>query len=551
MRCATQVLLLCGALTSLHAHAFPARVDPAQIAMGELIYMSGIGPGRVPIQGVQPGVDVTLRGTDAACVNCHQRSGLGTHEGSAWIPPVAGRHLFRARVRGPHEQEVVALGGPRGRRGPYTQSTLALSIRSGLDADGRAFSDLMPRYSLDDEAMVALIAYLTQLGSHEPPGLTGGRLHFATVVTPDSDPVKRRGVLDVLQNFVAERNATPTRSGPLLGTTATQNPNGAPGLTNRHWDFQVWNLKGPPDTWGAQLERNFTAEPVFALLSGVGAGEWGPVDAFCERHGVPCLFPSAEAPVPSDQDFYSVYFSRGVLLEAQLIAGSIAEGQATPEALSVHQIFRAGDSGVAAAKALARELAVRHIRATSEAVPAAAPTGEVRQAVARSSGVSAVVLWLRPKDVAALANISPPKSRVYLSGLMSGGEHAPLQPAWRAQTRLSYPFELPQRRGAQLSYALGWFKFRRIPIVDMQAQSDAFLACTLLTDTLKLMAGEISAPFMIEQLRPLLEQRTLTGYYPRLGLAKGQHFASKGGYIVHFAGPEGSSLIPDSSWIVP
>jgi hypothetical protein len=49
----------------------------------------------------------------------------------------------------------------------------------------------------------------------------------------------------------------------------------------------------------------------------------------------------------------------------------------------------------------------------------------------------------------------------------------------------------------------------------------------------------------------MLEHRILTAYYPRLALAPNQRFASKGGYIVHFAEPRGTRLIADSGWIAP
>jgi hypothetical protein len=266
---------------------------------------------------------------------------------------------------------------------------------------------------------------------------------------------------------------------------------------------------------------------------------------------VPCFFPEVDVPVVSGQAFYSVYFSKGVLLEAQLIANSIASSGTPTRLTAVHQIYRHGDSGEVAAEALAKELAATNFAVSSEAVPTAATARALRETVGRVSAGSILVLWLRSSDVAALAGSGPPTSRLYLSGLMSGGEYAPLPASWRAHTRLSYPFELPQRRGVQLDYQLGWFAFRHIPIVDMQAQADTFLACTLLTDAFKLMAEDVSAPYLIEQLHGLLEHRTLTGYYPRLALANGQRFASKGGYIVHFQAPQGTAVVADTSWTVP
>ena len=46
--------------------------------------------------------------------------------------------------------------------------------------------------------MAALIAYLKSLDVRQVPGVTDTVLHFATIVTPDADPVKRAGMLDVL-----------------------------------------------------------------------------------------------------------------------------------------------------------------------------------------------------------------------------------------------------------------------------------------------------------------------------------------------------------------
>ncbi|MCU1276457.1 MAG: cytochrome, partial [bacterium] len=45
--------------------------------------------------------------------------------------------------------------------------------------------------------------------------------------------------------------------------------------------------------------------------------------------------------------------------------------------------------------------------------------------------------------------------------------------------------------------------------------------------------------------------RLVNAHYPRLGLAPGQRFASKGGYIVRLAQPSGARVAADGDWIVP
>jgi hypothetical protein len=49
----------------------------------------------------------------------------------------------------------------------------------------------------------------------------------------------------------------------------------------------------------------------------------------------------------------------------------------------------------------------------------------------------------------------------------------------------------------------------------------------------------------------MLDSRIVNGYYTRLGLAPGQRFASKGGYLVRFVGPTGGAIAADGDWIVP
>ena len=57
--------------------------------------------------------------------------------------------------------------------------------------------------------------------------------------------------------------------------------------------------------------------------------------------------------------------------------------------------------------------------------------------------------------------------------------------------------------------------------------------------------------YLIERVEEMLEHRLITGYYPRLALAPGQRFASKGGYIVHFTGNAGTRVTAEGDWTVP
>jgi hypothetical protein len=66
------------------------------------------------------------------------------------------------------------------------------------------------------------------------------------------------------------------------------------------------------------------------------------------------------------------------------------------------------------------------------------------------------------------------------------------------------------------------------------------------------MADSLVQPYLVELLQSSIEHRLInTGYFPHMVLGSNQHFASKGGYIVHFAEAGGTRLVADGDWIVP
>ncbi len=551
---ARRLALASACLLAGAAPAGPARAVPDDGA-GSSIYLRGVLGSGAPLQGTRGPGGAAATGADAACVNCHLRSGLGSVEGGQSIPPVTAEYLFHSRAHDASQPLLPYVEGLHGDRDPYTEATLARAIRDGLDSQGRPLSYLMPRFALGDQDMASLIEYLKTLSVRQVPGVTDTVLHFATIVTPDADPLKRRGVLDVLENYVLQKNLFPLKPSPRMLTSGKTQYAKSMYMANRHWALHVWELTGPARTWRAQLEKHLAEEPVYAVLSGVGGSNWAPVHEFCEQNALPCLFPNVEVPVVAERDFYPVYFSKGVLLEARLMAGAILAADDRPPA-AVEQVYRAGDSGEPAARALAAQLR-RHGISVHDTVVAAGARGRQVTAALRAAARrknargQALVLWLRSADVAALADVAPGGATVYLSGLMGGLERSPLPAGWRERALMTYPFDLPDRRGIRLDYPLGWFAFRHIPVVAEQAQVDTYLACSLLGDVLNRMADNFARPYLVEQLQDLLEHRLITGYYPHLSLASNQRFASKGGYVVHFRDPDGPALVAQGDWTVP
>jgi hypothetical protein len=518
------------------AHAAPA---------GESIYREGILPSGQPLSARRE-PDLPISGADAACTNCHRRSGLGEIEGRITIPPIAGAYLYHPRAKDRDDLDLPFVDGIRPDREPYTDATLARAIREGIVVDGRPLNLLMPQYALDDSDMAALLAYLKGLLPSKVPGVTDLVLHFATIVTPDADRTARKGMLDVLEQFFADKNAFVRAASPRLGSSHR--------LTfkaNRRWMLHVWDLTGPPESWEAQLRRDLEQQPVFAAVSGLGGKTWAPVHRFCEQASLPCLFPNVDLPVVAEHDFYSLYFSKGVLLESELLAHQLTDAKNRAAEVRVVQVYRAEDIGEPAAKALREAAAGSGLHIVDRRLSKTGDERQLKAAVQDLGAHDTLVLWLRPADIALLSRVSIRASDILVSGLMGGLGTAPVAGPWRAAVHMAYPFDLPEKRLIRMDYPLGWFAVRRIPVVAEQVQSDTYLACSLVSETLNHMADSFMRDYLVERVEGMLEHRIITGYYPRLALAPNERFASKGGYIVHFAQASGAQVSADTDWVVP
>jgi hypothetical protein len=257
-----------------------------------------------------------------------------------------------------------------------------------------------------------------------------------------------------------------------------------------------------------------------------------------------------ELPVVAENDFYTVYFSRGVLLEADLIATQLAGRK--DQLRRIVQVYRAGDIGEEASAALAAQPALRSLKVERRSLGGSAGNGvdlaQVLQAVGPND---ALVLWLRPNDLATLPTVASGAAATFMSGSMGGHEHAPVPQGWRAQLRMTYTIDLPNARNVRMNFPLAWFNIHHIPVVAERVQTDTYVACGIMAETLTDMLDSFVRDYLVERVEMMLSHRLVNGYYPRLSLAPSQRFASKGGYIVHFSEATGTKIEADGDWTVP
>jgi cytochrome oxidase Cu insertion factor (SCO1/SenC/PrrC family) len=540
------------------------------LARGRRIYRDGILPSGKPLRAAVAGGAV-VEEARLACAGCHRPSGHGGVEAGTLVPPVTAPALFgrpgasAAELLGKLYQEELAQASwtrlrsaATARRPAYTAATLAVAVGRGIDPAGRALDPLMPRYELDAGAMGDLAAYLRTLSAAPAPGVDAAVIHFALVVAGDVEPDRRQAMLDVAQAFVRSKNAETRR---LLARPAT-----SPGYrdeqrrTWREWVLDVWDLPGPPAGWAEELERRYRARPVFALLSGIAAGaaEWRPVHEFCERRGIPTLFPDTDLPVVSPAGAWTLYLSEGLALEGRSLAKYLA---GRPR---IVQVFRDGAAGATAAASLRAAMGAGAAAGRLTDVVLGAKAGRAAAPgflTARLAGQlpAALVLWLDEADVAALAPALTDGGRgtipeLYLSYSLLGEELPSLPDALCARTRLSYRFALPGSAAPGGYRARAWLLSHGVAGTRERIRLDTLFAFGMAADALERLTGNFSRAYFVETIERETERTANPGVYPRLGLGAGQRFAAKGCYLVRLAagGPAARpALAAEGDWIVP
>lgn len=353
-------------------------------APGERIYRDGVLPNGERLIGRVSG-DVPLAGDHAACVGCHRRSGQGLADSEVLVPAVTGPALLTSReprradlLRGlyqeVHSAPVWAQERSPKARPAYTLETFKAALRNGVDPTGRALSEAMPRYAIDDGAAEDLFAYLNQLGAGSAPGVTETAIDFATISAGPVDPRVETAMLAVMQAYITRFNHEVARERDRPAFSPYYKSELRTAL--RSWRLHLWKLDGDPATWPDQLARHYEATPVFSVLAGIAAGPWDPIAAFCEQVGVPCLFPNTNLPPTGPPSYETLYLSRGVAQEAEALAQYlVAQSQAT----CVLQLIRDDPEAVRAAASGAGQVTTN-----------TAPVGQPLRAVGQNA--SAIIL---------------------------------------------------------------------------------------------------------------------------------------------------------------
>ncbi len=529
-------------LTSMAYAEIPA-VNSEEVALGRRIYMEGILPSGEPLKGMRQNV-VQLEGATAACETCHRRSGIGSLEANISVKPITGAFLFATDDNRPMALlDTRAANDITKPHAPYTEASLAKAIREGINVSGRQMNLLMPHYALSDRDIKALTAYLRQLSSELSPGVGEDTLQFATIITPDVDPKKAEVMVRMMHVAFDQRNIS-----QQVYSGRMRSPLDLLPRKLRNWQLKVWQLTGAPETWAAQLAENYRRNPVFAVISGVSNSTWEPVSQFCEQEKLPCLLPSVPLP-PIKSSFYLRYFSRGVALEADVLATQLRNKEIkSPQRLL--QIYRNTEVGRGAAQKLSEDLKGSDVKVEDRILASTKPA-DIKALLKWVSSQDVVMLWLNPADLAAVNKAAPKQvpAVVYVSGFLADEDYSFVSKAWKSHVRVVYPYELGEKRQKNADKMKQWLKTWQLPLVDEPFQNEVFFDLLLITDLSSQMLDNFYRDYLVERTEDMLSIGSNVSAYPYLSLSRNQGFASKGAYIAHLDAK--GELVADTEWLIP
>jgi hypothetical protein len=528
--------------------AAPRRLAaPATAARdaGERFYLRGLNASGVAVAATVQR-DIHVKSSEMACINCHRRSAMGSAEGNIVVPAIDGATLFAARTLG-----APQIGPPRttgdGTRPAYTDDTLLRALRDGVDPTGRQLSPAMPRYSVTAADASAIATYLRGIGRALQPGVSEAIVHVATIVTPRVTPERRASMIEVLRTFIRAKNGGTryeTRRRTSGGWDMKQQYE-----TYREWVLDEWELHGSPAEWPAQLEELYRRQPVYAIVGGIAEEDWSPIDAFCDRHKIPAVLPQTPLPpaVPAGDGFYSLYFSKGVELEAHAVAHHL-EKAATP----VVQVARCGSAGRAAAAMLARAYTNGALPPTC--VPADTPmTADTWRSLIGDA--ARAVVWLDGSDRAALdaladSGAAAKVTDLYLSSTLLGAQMLRLREPLLSHAIFAHPYVPPDQFDRHAIRSLGWMKANGIVPADPRVAVNTLFAVTLAADALSRPRTLESREYFVETIEHMTSRSPYPTAYPSVTLGPARRFASAGAYLLGMPQTPGEPFRRIEEWYV-
>lgn len=536
------------------------KLSKAEILrLGERMYLGGILPSGKLMNAVNR-ADVEVNSSVFSCASCHLRAGLGSYEGGVVTPPTTGIKLYKSYRRLPSIGDVRDSAGRYSyaksiiERPAYTRESLARALRFGTDSAGQPFNEVMPRYPLSDDDMAILINYLELLSAEPSPGASSSELKFATIITEDVSQEDRQALLRPLQAFIENKNKQYQMYNEFLKTGFT--PTADMIYAFRQASLDIWELKGPPETWQKQLADFNTKSPVFSILGGISNSDWAPIHDFCETQRIPCLFPITDFPVTTENGWYTYYYNKGFAQEGEAAAHYINRNKKFSNALPILQIVQDSPSGKALATGFMNSWSeferpdVITLTLSSRQI---SDHAELEKLIATYKP-GTLILWTDASPLSSLLALDSRKSLpqiILMSSGFLGKKTTSIPESLRDRVFLTYPYRLTPYVGTKdggidaklpIVPSAKMFGQRRIA-----TRTTAMLTQVVLR-SLYLLYDNLYRDNLMDIMGTHMDMTVMD--YERFSFGQGQRYVSKGCYIIQLGKGADPALLQLSDWVI-
>ena len=531
---------------------FANDIKKESILAGKNIYLHGKLSSGEDVIATTVG-DVQLTGEQAACVNCHRHSGLGSSEGSTIAPAITGEILFsEQKIKAHRYQPLTKQAAYELDRPAYTENSLKNTLMSGVDINGKPLELLMPRYTFAENDYKHLYAYLNSLSINNA-GVTDTTLHIATIIDERVSTDKINTLLSTLERYISDLNAGTRRETERTAQAPIQKEWLYQGY--RKYKLHVWKLTGEPDSWQQQLNNYYDKTPVFAVVSGISKDSWNSIDKFCNTREVPCILPNTKTPGYSADNFYTLYFDAGPYNDASVIARYFKNNTIeNNEADNIVQLYDAASYSEIARNTLHEEITSNEIHnITSVSLDTINSKKGIDQYIKNKN--TTVIIWSESLDSALVEDLSSNKNKIK-------SVFIPYYLATSSKTRkklekigidifTSYPYVKPSREARATIRSSAWAKSRKIDTTEKVVFTNTFTAIKTLMNAIKHTRSHFNRAYIIELIEHKLDKAVLTGMYPKLTIGPNQRYASRGGFIMKVPDDVSAPLQPVSEWLLP
>lgn len=485
---------------------------------GRQIYFEGTSRSGGSIEAYV-GEDLTeVPGSVATCASCHGPDGRGRPEAGVIPSDVTWDYLMK-----PYGHTDTW-----DRRHPaFTVETLKESIVLGRDPAGNRLDSSMPIYSMTDQDLDDLVAYMRRLETDFDPGLSEHEIRIGTILpaTGRMAPIGR-GISEVIGALFDEVNA-------------------GGGIHSRKLRLIEFPYDAADSPLG-EATRMVGEGDVFAVLSPVVAGADVEIGELAQAERIPVIGPlTLFSPDPFSLNDYIFYVYSGLTEQVRALV-DFAAGELGLESARVAVVVPDGGRYSALGAAVEDQG-----RAHGWTPVTKVPVNLAATAKELASAETEALFLLGPGELEPLAAAAEEigwHPYVLLPGAFVGERLFELPTGFQGKVFLSYPTVPSDQTPTGYSEFQALLESNGHSIRHRASQVSAFVSAEILTEALKTAGRDLSRDKLLRALEKLYEYQT--GLTPAITYGANRRVGALGAYVVALD-LEKQDFVPVGGWLRP